>query len=156
VTVANPLTSIFAGGISDILGKARDIIGEFHASPEQTAAANEKLAELAQQVTLTVLASERDLAVQQASVIRAEAQSESWLARNWRPILMLVFTYIIAHDFVFAPMFHLQSVPIPPDMWELLKLGIGGYIIGRSAEKIVPATAAAVVAAKTPALALVP
>jgi hypothetical protein len=28
---------------------------------------------------------------------------------------------------------------IPADMWDLLKIGIGGYTIGRSAEKIIPA-----------------
>ena len=24
---------------------------------------------------------------------------------------------------------------IPPDMWDLLKIGLGGYVVGRSAEK---------------------
>lgn len=66
-------------------------------------------------------------------------ESQSWLARSWRPLTMLTFTYIIAHSFVLAPLFGLEVLPIPPDMWELLKLGMGGYIIGRSAEKIAPA-----------------
>ena len=25
---------------------------------------------------------------------------------------------------------------IPPDMWALLKIGLGGYVVGRSGEKI--------------------
>ncbi len=75
-------------------------------------------------------------------VIVAEAQGESWLQRNWRPLLMLTFTYIIAHNYILAPvvkMFlpQMVSLEIPPDMWDLLKLGIGGYIVGRSGEKIV-------------------
>lgn len=68
----------------------------------------------------------------------AEVKSESWMARNWRPSLMLSFTYIIVHTYVFVPLFGLTHVDIPPDMWGLLKLGIGGYVLGRSGEKIVP------------------
>jgi len=54
---------------------------------------------------------------------------------------MLTFTYIIAHNYVIAPLFHVTSVPIPVDMWDLLKIGMGGYIVGRSAEKIAPSVA---------------
>ena len=71
-------------------------------------------------------------------IIVAEATGQSWIQRNWRPITMLVFVYIIAHNFIISPLLSLEQLPIPPDMWELLKLGMGGYIIGRSAEKIVP------------------
>lgn len=67
----------------------------------------------------------------------SEADGHNWLKRNWRPITMLVFVYIIAHNYIFAPVFGIQSLPIPPDMWRLLEIGIGGYVVGRSAEKIV-------------------
>jgi len=70
-------------------------------------------------------------------IIVSEATGHSWLQRNWRPITMLVFVYIIAHNYIIAPLFSLKFLPIPPDMWELLKLGIGGSVIGRSAEKII-------------------
>ena len=84
---------------------------------------------------------ERELE-ERAKVIVSEATGQSWLQRNWRPLTMTVFVYIIAHNYIFAPvlkMFFPQMVTlaIPPDMWDLLKLGIGGYIVGRSAEKIV-------------------
>ncbi len=73
----------------------------------------------------------------QAKIITAEAEGKSWLQRNWRPILMLTFTYVVAHNYIIAPLFSLPHLELPPDMWELLKLGIGGYIIGRSVEKSV-------------------
>lgn len=82
----------------------------------------------------------------QASVIIAEATGQSWLQRNWRPLLMLTFTYIIAHNYIIVPILRMftfgAGIPvlaIPPDMWDLLKLGIGGYIAGRSIEKAVEA-----------------
>lgn len=57
---------------------------------------------------------------------------------------MLVFTYIILHTYVLAPMFSIPAVVIPPDMWELLKIGMGGYVFGRTVEKITPDIAAAI------------
>ncbi len=77
---------------------------------------------------------EKEIAAR-AEIIVAEAKGASFLQRNWRPILMLTFTYIIAHNYIISPMLSFPRLEIPPDMWDLLKLGMGGYIIGRSAEK---------------------
>ena len=68
-------------------------------------------------------------------VIRAEATGESWLQRNWRPLLMCLFGVIIANNYIIVPLFSTPKADIPPDMWELLKLGVGGYVVGRSVEK---------------------
>lgn len=77
----------------------------------------------------------------QGGVIKAEASSGSWLAANWRPILMLSFTAIIVVNYLVVPIaqwFGVSESPLilPPDMWALLKIGVGGYIVGRSGEKI--------------------
>ena len=34
-----------------------------------------------------------------------------------------------------VPLFGTPAADIPPDMWDLLKLGVGGYVLGRSVEK---------------------
>ena len=70
-----------------------------------------------------------------ANIIVAEAQGESWLQRNWRPLLMVLFGAIVANNYVLVPLFGTPAAEIPPDMWDLLKLGVGGYVMGRSAEK---------------------
>lgn len=70
-----------------------------------------------------------------AAVIQAEANGESWLQRNWRPLLMVLFGVIIANNFIIVPIFNTPSADIPPDMWDLLKLGVGGYVVGRTVEK---------------------
>lgn len=70
-----------------------------------------------------------------ASIIAAEAQGESWLQRNWRPLLMVLFGIIVANNYLVVPLFGTPAAAIPPDMWDLLKLGIGGYVVGRSVEK---------------------
>ncbi len=75
--------------------------------------------------------------------VLAEEQGKSWLQRNWRPLTMMVFVFIIANNYIIAP--YIQTLfgkqvavflPIPQDMWDLLKLSISGYIVGRSGEKI--------------------
>jgi len=84
---------------------------------------------------------ETAFAEMKSKVIQAEAKSEHFLTATWRPITMLVLVFIVANNFIFAPYFTaLFSVKIPTleltdGMWELLKLGLGGYIIGRSVEK---------------------
>lgn len=50
-------------------------------------------------------------------------------------MLMCLFGLIIANNYLIVPLLGTPMADIPPDMWELLKLGVGGYVIGRSVEK---------------------
>ena len=76
-----------------------------------------------------------------ADIVKTEAQSESWLASSWRPILMLTFGALIV-----ARWFGLAAPNLSEEeylkLWDIVELGLGGYVIGRSAEKIVPSMAA--------------
>ena len=77
-----------------------------------------------------------------ASIVRAEANSQSILARNWRPGLMALFGLIIFNNYILYPYLKLffpeaPMLELPPYMWELLKISIGGYVVGRSAESVV-------------------
>jgi len=59
----------------------------------------------------------------------------NWLQRSWRPLVMLTFAVI-----VLAGAF--TSLPILEDtsrFWDLLEIGLGGYVIGRSGEKMAAA-----------------
>lgn len=67
-------------------------------------------------------------------IIVAEARSESWLARNWRPLTMVFFVGIIgAWWFGFTP--ERASEALMLELFEIVKLGLGGYVVGRSVEK---------------------
>jgi hypothetical protein len=79
-----------------------------------------------------------------SKVIVAEASSTHYIVSAWRPITMLVFTFIIANNYVIVPYItafggHVPILELPPGMWDLLEIGMGGYILGRSAEKAVKA-----------------
>ncbi len=76
-----------------------------------------------------------ELQKMQTEIILAEAKG-NWLQRSWRPILMLSFGFIVIYVKFIAPVFGLTIPALEIEFWELLKIGIGGYVVGRSAEKI--------------------
>jgi hypothetical protein len=78
---------------------------------------------------------ELELQKMQTEIILAEAKG-NWLQRSWRPILMLAFGFIVIYVKFLAPLFDLKIPELENEFWNLLQLGIGGYVIGRSAEKI--------------------
>ena len=70
----------------------------------------------------------------QASIITAEARG-SFLQRNWRPSLMLIFAgLIVAHWFGFTA----PNIPesVQNSLLNIVLVGCSGYILGRSGEKI--------------------
>ena len=68
----------------------------------------------------------------QTRFIESEAKSQSWLQRNWRPINMITFLFLVIMD-----SFGLLSFRLSGEAWLLLQIGLGGYVVGRSGEKIV-------------------
>ena len=78
---------------------------------------------------------ELELQKMQTDIIIAEAKG-NWLQRSWRPILMLAFGFIVIYVKFIAPLFSLPIPPLEDEFWNLLQLGIGGYVVGRSVEKV--------------------
>ncbi|MEO9648833.1 MAG: 3TM-type holin [Roseobacter sp.] len=82
-----------------------------------------------------IIDSENDFNKAAAQIITAEAQGESWLQRNWRPMLMIWFAVLVgAYWFGMTPP-NLSEDRIG-DLFQLVQIGVGGYIVGRSGEKI--------------------
>ena len=71
----------------------------------------------------------------QTEIIVTEAKG-NWLQRSWRPILMLAFGFIVIYVKFLAPVLELPIPPLENEFWNLLQLGIGGYVIGRTGEKM--------------------
>ena len=78
-----------------------------------------------------------------AEVMKADAGSESPLARNARPLTVLWALAMITWVGVISPMLGLQVEVVaalkgvPVDLWSLLTVGIGAYMLARSVDKIV-------------------
>lgn len=118
----NPLAGALAIG--------NTLIERLFPSPEAKDKAKLELLALAQSGELT-----KFTAV--AEIIKTEAASSHWLAANWRPILMLTFGALIVARWLGWAAPDLSEAEYLK-LWSIVELGLGGYIIGRSAEKIVP------------------
>lgn len=121
----------------DVGGKLIDRLWPDKAQADQARLA---LLELAQKGELQELTG-------RAQIVKAEAASEHWLAACWRPILMLTFGGLIVARWLgwSAPGISESEVL---KLWDIVELGLGGYVIGRSAEKIVPVVATALKGSK--------
>ena len=123
--------------VASLFGKALDIVDKY--VPDKDLAAKLKAA-LQQEIMRIVHNEFIELLKAQTAIILAEAKG-GWLQRNWRPMLMCLFGIIIFNNYIFYPYLSLffEEAPmleIPPDMWSLLKIGVGGYVVGRSVEKV--------------------
>ncbi len=68
------------------------------------------------------------------SAITAEVQGESWLQRSWRPLVMLWFAGLVgAHWLGLTP--DTLDPGTVEGLLDIVQLGLGGYVIGRSVEK---------------------
>ena len=75
-----------------------------------------------------------------AKIIEAEAKA-GWFASSWRPLLMYVLIFILVWNYVIGPVIKIFtgaviSFELPGDVWTLLNVGLGGYVVGRSAESV--------------------
>ena len=105
------------------------IIDEVHTSEEERAARRAEAAKLQNEALALALALERERLAAQAGLVAAEAGGASWLQRNWRPITMLSFLGLVIAD---------AFGRLADQAWLLLQIGLGGYVVGRSVEKISP------------------
>lgn len=106
-----------------------------------------KRLELQQQLQLALMQQASAIQTAAADIVRTEAQSEYWLTACWRPIVMLTFTgLIVARWFGWAAPGLMEAEVVK--LWDIVNIGLGGYVIGRSAEKIVPQVAAAIATTK--------
>jgi len=123
--------------IADLFGKGLDVVDKI--VPDKDLAAKlkveiqNKFAEIAHTELIALLEG-------QTKIILGEIQGESWLQRNWRPILMLVIVSIVANNYLIYPymsLFWIQApvLELPEHLYSLMKIGVGGYIVGRSVEK---------------------
>ena len=75
-----------------------------------------------------------------AKIIEAEAKA-GWFASSWRPLLMYVLIFILVWNYILGPVVKIFtgaviSFELPGDVWGLLQIGLGGYVVGRSAESV--------------------
>lgn len=76
------------------------------------------------------------LASERGQSLRQET-SGAWYQRAWRPFVMIVFVGVIVAHWLGVAGQHIPA-EIQGQLYQTIKLGLGGYVVGRSAEKIAP------------------
>lgn len=133
ISILGPLFGFLRGPVFDVIDKLipdHDLQARLKAELEQAA-----------------LAQQSELAKAQRDIVVAEINADSWMTRQWRPCLMFVIMgFLVVYGLVLpladliagAPVtFVPRWTDIPDGMWNLLSLGVGGYVGGRSLEKLV-------------------
>jgi len=125
--------------LGGLIAPLTKLIDEVHTSEEEKARVRSLIFDANAKLTMEVLRHEQEILEQKAEVIRTEAKGESWLQRNWRPSTMLFFVFLIGSYWLgFAPAYLISNPDVVQSLFTLVTVGLGGYVGGRSAEKIAP------------------
>ena len=121
--------------VSDALGPVTGLVDDLFTSEQEKKKAERLMQEVRQRMQGKLLEVKQGLIEQRGRVVVAEAKGESWLQRSWRPITMLVFVALIVLHWL-----GVAGTQLPPgvqqSVYDLIKLGLTGYVVGRSAEKV--------------------
>lgn len=117
--------------IAGVFKPAAELIDDLHTSDDERNKHKERLLNVQAAAMQRVFDYETKLLESKSKVVHAEASSKHWLTANWRPVTMLTFLGLVVGD-------SLGFLPndLNEEAWTLLKIGLGGYVIGRSGEKI--------------------
>src|SRR6056297_3387834 len=125
------MQQLLAAGMGQAVDK---VLGRFFEDKDQAAQA-------AHELRMAILDHEQTAQQVARDVVVAEAKSEHWLTSAWRPMVMLMFAVMIGNNYIIAP--YLDAIlgtsimfVMPEQAWSLLSIGLGGYVLGRSGEKI--------------------
>ena len=122
--------------IGDIINLGTTIIDKLFPDKAKADEAKLRLLELQQAGELKELEAK-------AQIVNTEAASTHWLAANWRPLTMITFVgLIVARWFGWAAPELSEAEYLK--LWSIVELGLGGYVVGRSLEKLVPSIAGAI------------
>jgi hypothetical protein len=126
--------------ISEIFAPAAKLVDDLHTSTEEKMEMKAKIKAIDVEIKKieaefrnTVIEYENKLMENRSKIIQAEATGQSWIQRNWRPVTMLVFLGLIV---LFALGIIDLKDQFAKEFMRLVQIGLGGYVVGRSAEKV--------------------
>ena len=124
--------------LGEVLDRILGTVDDLATSDEERMQLRNEIEALRLDFARQMLDAKREVTRKRAEIIQAAAKGESWVQRNWRPVTALTFLVLIV-------LHHLGvlSIAITDQMWDLLQIMIGGYVVSRGIEKAAPAIAQA-------------
>ena len=121
--------------ISGIFKPFADLVDNVHTSTEEKLLLKNELAKINQELTGKILELEGKLVDAQSKVLTAETQGDSWLQKNWRPMTMVTFLVLVVSTWLgFSAPGLTEAMNLR--LLDIVEIGLGGYVIGRSVEKV--------------------
>jgi holin (3TMs family) len=132
------LESLIGGSIGDAFQK---IMSVFKVDPTVALQQKTEIEKIQLELAGKLQDAIADEIKESAEVIKAEAQSQSWLPRNVRPLCLLMWAVLITFNFfipIISRVFHYDFQPIVLDPWvyKLTAIGFTGYVTARTWEKV--------------------
>jgi VIT1/CCC1 family predicted Fe2+/Mn2+ transporter len=132
------LESLIGGSIGDAFAK---IMGVFKVDPTKAMEAQSEIEKIKLELAgklQDAISSEIEAS---AKIITAEAQSQSWLPRNVRPLLLLLWGLAITFNALIPIIARfwipgLQPFQMDPWVYKLTAIGFTGYVTARTWEKV--------------------
>lgn len=126
------LPKLIAGAATELVSATGNVLDNLITNPEERLKARQAIGE-------AIMGRLNELASYQRDILNTELQGTK-LQRNWRPLVMLAFASIIVYHYFLQPLlgfwWQVPAIELPERFWGLLELGLGGYVIGRSIEKV--------------------
>lgn len=132
------ISSLIGGSVGDAFAK---IVGAFKVPPEQVLAAKVETDKIQADLQAKLVDAVTAEINQGGQIIQAEAKSQSWLPRNVRPLLLLLWGLTITLN-TFVPLVARFWVPsltpfvVDPWIYKLTAIGFTGYVTARTWEKV--------------------
>lgn len=132
------LSSLIGNSIGDAFAK---IVGVFKVDPTVALTKQTELEEIKLQLEGKLQDAISQEIQSSADVIKAEANSQSWLPRNVRPLLLLLWGVAITFNEVVPIIARfwipaIQPLPLDPWVFKLTAIGFTGYVTARTWEKV--------------------
>lgn len=121
--------------IAGVFKPAAELIDNLHTSEHEKLQEKAKLLDVQAAAMQRVFDYEAESLKLRGTIVNSEASSEHWLVASWRPIVMLTFTGLVVARFLGFSAEGMSQEEYD-NLWMLIQIGLGGYVVGRSGEKI--------------------
>lgn len=133
------LQSLIGGSVADAFAK---VMGVFKVDPTAKMQAESEIQKIQLELAGKLQDAISNEITASAEIIKAEAQSQSWLPRNVRPLMLLLWGLLITFNYFLPLLAHffnafqsMQPLVLPDWLYKLTAIGFTGYVTARTWEK---------------------
>lgn len=125
--------------VSELFKPAAELVDSLHTSEEEKLLVKNTMLEVQTTFLVQALNFEQERLKAKAEIIKAEASSGNWLTSSWRPVTMYSFlVMLLTYWWGWVELPDTVTPEVLANVFDLMKIGIGGYIGSRGIEKVAP------------------